>query len=391
MALYCNNWNHSQYFSSRSSSFEMEMEARVYGKNLTEWEHGVKKGYLRPALYGTPICLIAAVGLCIFGLSHARSSEAEAMRRFYADCRKERVTDCVSPKNRQKAELIAQKHHCNYTDIAAYFTEAQALVRNEGKQKAEDAARARLEERKAEETSMFYRTTTFSTLHGREKRIQMLTVEREQNLELARKAHTLANFALNSSQQKEIDWATHGGIAAVIAGTAAGVAVAADIQQKNAQIRAQNAANLQAVSGGYLSVLSEASTYEKQAKEIAGMIEQTKTKLVADTPSEEVLKLLNISVSSATVSETGACIIKAAVSPKDPQILIYEDVPAVVDGTINAHIFQNQQEVGTAKLVLPTMGAGKDTQLEGICLQGAAQGVPCSVTFSADNLWLIEK
>ena len=47
--------------------------------------------------------------------------------------------------------------------------------------------------------------------------------------------------------------------------------------------------------------------------------------------------------------------------------------------------------IGTAQLVLPVYGVGRTAvTLEGIGLTGAVQGSPCSVKFTASNLWVME-
>lgn len=76
------------------------------------------------------------------------------------------------------------------------------------------------------------------------KRIAILSAERADALERAKTLRAGAQAIMSASQQKEHDWAIHGGIASGIAGPAAGLAAAADIQAKNAQIRAQNEANV---------------------------------------------------------------------------------------------------------------------------------------------------
>lgn len=116
----------------------------------------------------------------------------------------------------------------------------------------------------------------YEGLIGREKRIAMLTAEREA---LLQKADTLKNGAkavMSASQQKEKDWAVHGGIANGIAGPAAGVATAINIQAQNAQIRAQNKANLQAYAPLITNSYMGAVSYESQARSVAETIENAK-------------------------------------------------------------------------------------------------------------------
>lgn len=70
---------------------------------------------------------------------------------------------------------------------------------------------------------------------------------------------------------------------------------------------------------------------------------------------------------------------------------IFEKVPAVVDGTISADLYQEGVKVGSALLVLPMMGIGSTTTIEGICLNGAKPNVPYEVKYTAYRLWAMEK
>lgn len=100
--------------------------------------------------------------------------------------------------------------------------------------------------------------------------------------------------------------------------------------------------------------------------------------------------MLAVSNITAEVSETGACVITATVSAKT-KLYIYNNVPAVADGSIVAYISEDGREIGTAYMVFPVNGIADSTGLVGILLSGAHQGKIQTVTFTAGKLWLMEK
>ena len=91
------------------------------------------------------------------------------------------------------------------------------------------------------------------------------------------------------------------------------------------------------------------------------------------------------------VSETGAFRVTASLTAKQ-QLKMYEDVDAIVDGTILAHVYEDGQHVGTATMVLPKRGVSSYGRVPvmGIGLSGAHPDKKQTVQFEAGNLWLIE-
>lgn len=119
-------------------------------------------------------------------------------------------------------------------------------------------------------------------------------------------------------------------------------------------------------------------------------VENIKLKLVADVPAAELMKKITFSNTDVLVSETGAAMVCTSAS-LDPNFRIFEDVPAVVDGTIVAKIYDGDQLSGTAQLVLPVFGLGQNIPLNGICLDCCKPGKHYTVKFAAKNLWAMEK
>lgn len=288
---------------------------------------------------------------------------------FYNECVKNGIKECKSEKEIQKVTLIAQKHKMQYSDVSILFYEAKASLDKDTANKKEAALNAK----KDEERSEYNELNKYSGLNGRDKRIAILSAERADALERAKTLRAGAQAIMSASQQKEHDWAIHGGIASGIAGPAAGLAAAADIQAKNAQIRAQNEANAKAFAPIMMTSYNGAADYDRRARALQEEIETTKIKLVSNEDAKTCLSKISFSNTKVEVSETGTCTVTTSAKLTTPMI-IFDDVDAIIDGTIIAKIYDGKTLVGTASLVLPKYGVKGETKLKGICLYCGTKG-----------------
>lgn len=313
--------------------------------------------------------------------------------QFYNECKKNGIRNISGAADKERAKVIADNLKITgYVSIETYFNEAKALSEVKEKTEKEKQQQIKILTQKDEEAKKHAELTRYANLQGRDKRIVMLSHLQQEYLQEAKSIEDTVVHAMKG--EKEKDWATHGGIASAIAGGAAGLAVASDIQAKNAQIRARNEANRQAMMPAAMHVLNSASEYKKKANELQKEIEATRVKLVADTPAEEVLSYLDITTKFVAILETGAFKIFSTIKLSEnmnSKFYIFEKVPAFVDGTISADLYQEGVKVGSALLVLPMMGIGSTTTIEGICLNGAKPNVPYEVKYTAYRLWAMEK
>ncbi len=307
--------------------------------------------------------------------------------RFYIECVLSDNMDFTKKQSSVKAKLFADKYNLPYPDgIEALFASAKDAheqisekIRNEHLRKQREAERAELS-----------RLTRYAEYVGKEKRAAMLRVA---ICEAQQRAHELnedARVILSMGQQREGDWAALGGLADGIAGPAAGLAAAINVQAENAKIRAQNAAYKSAVTPWSSRKEHEAVLEQKEADRLKKELDQLPEKLLSDLPTQDVMALLDVTDTKIKISETGAIKITATVRAKQ-NLVIFEDTPAVADGTILAHVTENEQEIGTAKLVLPRCGVSSPTKVTGILLSGAEQGAHYTVFFTGYRLWLMEQ
>ena len=72
-------------------------------------------------------------------------------------------------------------------------------------------------------------------------------------------------------------------------------------------------------------------------------------------------------------------------------MIIFDDVEAIIDGTVIAKIYDGKTLVGTASLVLPKYGVKGETELKGMCLYCGTKGKTYTVEYAATNLWAMER
>lgn len=312
---------------------------------------------------------------------------ATPLDRFFVECVLAEADDFSKQKNVQRAQLLADKYGLKYPDgierlyqqgLTAHEAVSQRVVLN------------RLEKRRAEERKEFDRLNKYSDLTGKAKTIAMLTDRAAELRNSAKNQEQYANMLMRSGQQKERDWATWGGIADGIAGFGAGVATAIDIQRQNMQIRAENEKRRQAALPAYMSITGSAQENRNHADAIMREIENFKLKLISEESPAALMEKITFSNTDVLVSETGAAMVCTCAS-LDPDFRIFDDVPAVVDGTIIAKIYDGDCLCATAQLVLPLYGLGQNIPLSGICMDGCTPGKNYTAKFTAKNLWAMER
>lgn len=305
---------------------------------------------------------------------------------FYDECRRNGITTIDSEKDRQRAELIAKKFGLDSSDLDGLFRAAEdekrAAVQRENAVKNAELLK--------QEKQLYVQMTKYVNLTGREKRIAMLQ-------DLYKMEYNMYQAIMNGgwdfadkSQQKEHDVAIHAGIANGLAGGAAAIITAANVAQKNAQIRQQNAEN-RVLAAHYLSACAVKA---KPHKDAADRYESEKnaaaTKLLGTEDTQACFKKIRFSDVAVSVSGTGTCTVVAKAKLDQP-LMIFDDVKAVVDGVVTATILEDSRTVGTAKLTIPAYGlSDQEATLEGMSLICGEPGKNYTAKISPDHLWTME-
>ena len=342
-----------------------------------------------PAVVGLPFIALGIVFFLIdkkyrsIWWEHKNKYEAQKAEkqkiRFYNECMNQGVRHMQSPAYRKKAALIAEQLGIQTTDAVSLFEAAYKVV-----EKKESAAL------KQSEQMAYDALTSYAECVGYDKKITMLkdmiTVKNGEIEELLSPAVN-AEF----SKKREHDWAVHGGIASGIAGPVAGLAAAVRVSQANAQIR-QNNARLAELQYKYLGVVAgDVQKLNRQIESLEGRISAHRTKVIPETSEIQIMSNLNIVVQETSISQTGAFLIKASVKCNTP-VSIYNELPGVIDGTIAADLYQENQLVGTALMSLPVDGVDcKPVTVEGMGLSGANRLKGYTIKFRPYHLWEIEK
>ena len=312
---------------------------------------------------------------------------ATMLDRFFVECVLSECDDFSKPKNVQRAQLLANKYKLSYPNgietlyrqgLEGHQVVSRRVVLND------------LEKKRADERKQFDELNLYSDLTGKDKRIAMLTDRAKELRQKAKDQKDYANMLMRSGQQREMDWATWGGAASGIAGFGAGVSTAIDIQMKNAQIRAENEQRMRDAMPGYMFFSDNARGNLSNADAIMQEIENFKLKLISDEPAAKLMEQITFQDTDVLVSETGAAMVCTTAS-LNPDFMIFDDVPAVVDGTLIAKIYDGERLCGTAQLVLPVYGLGRNIPLRGICIDCCQPGKAYTVRFVPKNLWAMER
>ena len=312
--------------------------------------------------------------------------------KFYEHCQKEGIQNMNGELNQQKALLIAQNMKIKDVNLAMaiqMFEDGKKVSMNNESMMNDHNATQSLNQKRIEELNTLADVMKFYGPHGRDKRIMMLNDLRAKALEEVEKAKMMQRYVNNTMIQKEHDWAVHGGIASV-AGVGASIATVADIQAKNAQIRAQNQANMPYVAMMTSHYGKNAEGYQAQADHYAQEIVATKDKLVKDDNMQDIFNHLVITDAKTTVSSTGAVKVSAKFK-KSESYRIYETLDPAIDGTVAARLYQNGVCAGSAYFVLPVDGITTEVELTSISTKPSTPNAKYEVRFEPVDVWAIER
>lgn len=309
----------------------------------------------------------------------AEKARKERSRLFYEACKQQSIYNLDSPKDFEKARLIGRQK-------GVFSRETDDQIRKFF-DTAKQEARVILVEKEKEQ---YANSIKYLNLHGRRKPIKYYRELQQQYENAAKSQQELGRMMVNSvAQQKEMDWATHGGIASAIAGPAAGMATALDIQEKNRQIREENQRNRSAAINFSAQMSLNSYKTSAQAEEYKRIADSYETKLVEDKENYfDKIVVLNKIFSK---TESGSIEVSVSVIAKEP-IIIYNDVRAVIDGALSLKLSCNGNELGKIFLVLPIDGLKGIVKLESIWVNSLGKDVSGVITGELDNYdtWAIE-
>lgn len=359
---------------------------------------GVPGGVPEPKVFGVLLLLIGFPLEIKLTVERVKAYKDRALvdkrlnlNKFYYECVSASCTDFSAEKNVAKAKLIADKYNMSYPNgIENLYNNAKEaniiISRNLSDEKLAKENLKQKEEQKKEYALL----NRYAQYYGRDKKIAILTDRMNELLRTADSLQNGVNQLVKSAQERELDWAILGGFADGIAGPAAGIATALNVQAKNVEIRARNEATIKAAVPLYMFANDSASDNRRNAQTIKKQIESIKVKLISDTSDEDIMNNLKIYNETVDVFDTGAFKVEATVKTIK-KFIIFGDVPAIADGTIIAHVFEDGKEIGVANMTIPLNGVSGIVNIMGMGLAGASKNKSHTVTFSPGQLWLIER
>lgn len=286
-----------------------------------------------------------------------------------------------------------------------YISKAQIYSYFEGIEKLKIArAEAELQKRMpqllSEENAFEAKCLRYTNDVGREKSIHICQDEISSCKQILDGSSDRVSAALNDKnttykhlKQDEHDWAIHGGIASGLAGGAAGVATAVNVQQKNASIRQQNTnLNSALTQVSNLLIMNEIQTGVSIQRSFERWIEEekkAKVALVDFRDENKLISLLHLYVKNYENTPTGAVKLQIGFHTT-PNLMIFENTPAVVDGSIKVLLKQSGVVVGTAICALPYKGAVSQGHMECICRNLSQKAASFDFEFEPLHLWLVE-
>ena len=221
-----------------------------------------------------------------------------------------------------------------------------------------DARRAAEQDRLEEKYTNAKRLEKLLPFHGRNKTIKV--TQDMLDYYSARLEKLLSGK--NSQTEQEKNWALVGGLAGP----------SAELQRQKGERHTKHTQLM----------------HEKQLWRDAA--ERVKSLLVDDSEPEKLFDRLSFPRKEVHVIDNGAVLVEASVI--SPEVRIYDQVRARIDGTITAVVTQNGRPVGEAPMILPCNINNVSTRykLTGACSGTADPDRPCEVYFKCRDLWAIQ-
>lgn len=227
----------------------------------------------------------------------------------------------------------------------------------------------------------------FAGYYGRDKRIAIL---QGKIWECERSLGNTKYLNADTGTMKEKDWAVAGGIATGLAGGAAGVATALDVQRHNAEVRDYNT-QVRSFTASLNHIMYEQDRATRSDLEAyKRQLEHAQSVLVSDMKMEQLKPYVRMKTETLSKRETGTVDFKIKLESKKLPA-IYENKSTVLDGVVRADFCYNGEVKGTAYVPLKEYGlSGLSTmECDGMCA-GLDLDKDYTMNLSFKSLWLME-
>lgn len=322
-------------------------------------------------------------------------------QKFYETCRSKKIDPTSSEADKQRAYLLAKENkdlvqifgerldggHIDAYCIGKQVTDEQAAAEKRAAEEAKIAEQRRIDEQAAALEK------AISKLYGRDKRQFFLRQELDAALKNQKEVKETVDRYVQRYEQADkgsqgSSWGTMGGIAAGVTGsTAVGAVVAADAMNRDVNTHAQNASLKSALLNQWPIYESMQKNAASRVKNAQAEIEKAKLSLMEEHPLLELMDGISLGKPQIAFTSGNTMLIKVEVSAHEYKIA---EMPAVLDGSFVAEIYEGEVKIGEAFLNLPRGGITTKSQtLKGHCLE-ARPGVSYTVLILPVALWVIE-
>lgn len=330
-----------------------------------------------------------------------KKSELEFKKQqFLQECLELNFSDPNSKSARAKIALIAQKY-----GFSEESQEALELYQKLKESKIRQEIEARIQNLIEEEKLIEQNNKKYMSFFGRDKKIQycedkideyrgIIAAWEQKEQQISQSGENYYKY----SKERESSWAIHGGMVNGLAGPAAGVSRALEIQAENENKRARNQTLLHNVASTVATALEHIWKEKDEAKENRDIweekLEKAKLLLVEKISSSLLLEKLSPSVEKIQISETKAIRLDIKIN-RVTDLMIMDNVKATIDGHFMAEIWCKEKRLGVAHAALPFYGANGSVILC-VCRKVTDKSLipndpqELKVIFKPCQLWAIE-
>lgn len=321
---------------------------------------------------------------------------------FFLKARDAGISDLDSEANVSRLLLYAKNHDITLSQqalIDQFQLGRQWVEDREAKTQAEQE-RERLEALREQEAALQQQCTQYADCTDGEKSIRYCQHKIDEANSILFQCQwdeagirSGGNSMYQAGRQKEASWAVQGGLASGIAGGAAGLAVAMDTQRRNQEKRRQNEALASSI--GSLSATQLQKVYDREhlaKQELEHWrkeLETAKILLSEKHNPKQLLSMMQPRVQQWKVTETGAVQVKIALR-STPNLVIFDDIKAVADGSIQVLLKVDGEIVGNAICDLPYGGMTRAVTVDGICCTPKQKVKKYTFEVVPNHLWAVE-
>ena len=312
--------------------------------------------------------------------------------QIYSKCEEKKIKSYEIDKRKNDFEIIARSFGIEgYEEARKYYNLGAQLHEQEKNAKQ---AQILLNNRE-KEYQIFEKSKNIALLKGREKYTAKLINNYNKKVEHLQWSSNFRREA--NSLGKQRDWAVAGGMAEGIAGSAAGVAVALDVQKKNNQ-----SMELASAARGVSQRLAQgAAVIEQELDVIRNQLETLERKICDESNVQEKFSYLSFKEMECYITEGGNIRVTGQIMVKN-DIRLFEE-KAKLDGSLNVLVKNKAGEViaegyysppGFGVIDMNDVGFENHLRIYSVCIVSdyskKINVEECLVEIRPVNMWIIE-